>query len=413
MGGPAACVASPGVWPELLEIAKAYAARNQLVRFYTTLDPRTNPLFAAVGRLPGTLGQSLKRDAARRRFDDLDSVEECAPILDLLHAVVYRASGKSRLNERVLELRDRHFDAQVARRIGDVPIYIGQAGACSKTLRALSSRSGTTIVNWNIQYWPFARAQYELERRAKPQWLKTFSFTRFPDRQVRFWEEELARVGAVLVPSAGVALSLRAAGVAADRLIVVPYGVDTDRYRPAESSAPPAGPLRVVCVGEIGQRKGLAYLFDVARRAPRVRFYVVGWRVAALPERIPENVEIAQNVPDVRPYLQTADVFYFPSLVDGFGLVVLQALASGLPVICSANAGARDIVSEDDDGFVVDPRDVQRTVEILEELGDDRQRLSSMKHAARAKAEQYPWERFHRDVLAQVSAFHQSRRGEG
>ena len=401
-----AAVASPGPWPEMRETAKAYMSRGELAAFYTPLDPRTNPFVLAGGRLPGRLGRAIERDAPKRALPlgEVQPVVACAPTLELAQLLVYRAAGGSRLHLRVLELRDERFDTQVARRVEDIGVFVGQAGACQATLRVLDDRGIRTVVNWNIQYWPFARSQYELDRHIKPEWLDTFGFTRFSTRLVRRWENELERTQRVLVPSSSVADSLVTAGVPRAKILLAPYGVDLTRFHPVERERAPKGALRVVSLGEMGQRKGIAYLFDIARRLPAITFHVVGWHVAALPEAVPANVEIASNVPDVRPYLQAADVFLFPSLVDGFGLAVLEALACGLPVICSSNAGAQDIVSEGVDGFVIDPRDVGRATELLKELDEDKDRLASMRDAARRKAEQYPWERFHQEVYDQIGA---------
>jgi glycosyltransferase involved in cell wall biosynthesis len=122
---------------------------------------------------------------------------------------------------------------------------------------------------------------------------------------------------------------------------------------------------------------------------------MVGWFVRELPGQPPANVTITTNAPDVVPHYQAADVFLFPSLVDGFGLVVPQAMACGLPVICTENTGAKDIVTAGHDGWVVNTRDVDAMVAHLETLDRDRDLLEQMSTNARATAETYTWDRFY------------------
>src|SRR2546427_8134163 len=96
------------------------------------------------GRVPGRIGTAVRDAASRRALDEVSPVIACAPALDLAHTFVYRVTGKSRLDERILKLLAQRFDRQVARRVGDIGTFIGQAGACQATLRALGPRGTRT-----------------------------------------------------------------------------------------------------------------------------------------------------------------------------------------------------------------------------------------------------------------------------
>ena len=87
------------------------------------------------------------------------------------------------------------------------------------------------------------------------------------------------------------------------------------------------------------------------------------------------------------------DVMVFPSLFEGFGLVILEAMSQGLPVITTPNTGAPHFVSDGEDGFIVPIRDVDAIVEKLEMLLD-RDRLAAMSRAAVRKAAQHSWEQY-------------------
>ena len=98
------------------------------------------------------------------------------------------------------------------------------------------------------------------------------------------------------------------------------------------------------------------------------------------------------------------DVLIFPSLCDGFGLVILEAQACGLPVISTANTGAPDVLTEGVDGYVVPIRSVDRIAEKLESLLDSPSRLAALKDAAAAKARAFRWEDYRSTISRMVQS---------
>ena len=97
------------------------------------------------------------------------------------------------------------------------------------------------------------------------------------------------------------------------------------------------------------------------------------------------------------------DVFVFPSLFEGFGLVILEAMAQGLPVITTSHTVGPDIIEDGVDGFIVPIRSSEAIAEKLELLAADRPRLEAMREAAIATARRFTWENYRRR-LAEVLA---------
>lgn len=397
----------PGSWPELRQAGRGFALRGALEDYYTTIDPETNIVLGAMRRVPGPAGRYARRESRRRDLGvATDAARERAFAWDMLAVGVNRLSGKSELHRRALERRDLAFDAAVARDLrAGAELFIGQAGACRASLERGRQLGMRTMVNWNIQHWATAAAEYEHETNHNPAWAPLFTFSRFTSRTIRRYQEELDLADLVLTPSSVVVDSFVRAGYAEERFRVVPYGVDAQRYQPADVNVGESEGLRVIFVGELGQRKGLSYFFEIARRLPHMRFTAVGWWIASLPDAVPDNVLVRPNVYplDVIPLLQGAQAMVFPSLLDGFGLVALEGMACGLPVICSSNAGASDVITDGSDGWIVPSRDVEHTVERLKRLDGDRTLLVRMAMAARQTALERPWERFHRELMDATS----------
>jgi glycosyltransferase involved in cell wall biosynthesis len=150
-----------------------------------------------------------------------------------------------------------------------------------------------------------------------------------------------------------------ACGGAKEKCVVVPYGIDGAWGAAPRSSGRP-GPLRVLTVGAVCLRKGAPYVLAAAEElAGRAEFRMVG-AIQVLPEaerRLRQSVQLTDIVPraDMAAQYEWADVFLLPSLCEGSATATYEALARGLPVICTPNTGST--VREGVDGFIVPVRD--------------------------------------------------------
>jgi len=218
-------------------------------------------------------------------------------------------------------------------------------------------------------------------------------------------ERDLADV--VLCPSSFVRDSLRGRVPEHARVCVVPYGKDVARYACPARRHFRKGSLRVLFVGSVGLRKGAQYLLQAARAlGPAVTVRLVGpvhcdeqkLRAAA-----PANVQIVGQVPhaEILEHYRWADVFCLPSLYEGSAGVTYEALAAGLPVICTPNTGS--VVRDGVDGFIVPIRDVEAIAERIERLARDRELLAEMSRRAPERAQEYSWERYGERLVAAVS----------
>ncbi|MDQ3700615.1 MAG: glycosyltransferase family 4 protein, partial [Chloroflexota bacterium] len=175
-------------------------------------------------------------------------------------------------------------------------------------------------------------------------------------------------------------------GVAAAQVAVVPLGVDLERFQPGERD--PGCDFRVLFVGSPTQRKGIKYLLEAWERLalPRAELIICGRGFADTPLLARHGGRFTQHTnvaPEglVRLY-QTADVFCLPSLAEGFGLVILEALACGTPVVTTTSTAGADIIPEGRAGFVIGPGDVEALMERLKWCHDERDgKLRAMRPA--------------------------------
>ena len=207
---------------------------------------------------------------------------------------------------------------------------------------------------------------------------------------IAFFKEEAILADAILAASPFVRDGLIDLGLDATRISVVPYGLDVD-WGKADSDPVPG---RVLFVGNVNYLKGVQYLAEASRiltkrRAP-VEVRIVGpfqESTVARPEF--RGVAYLGQVPrdEVHRQYRTADVFVFPTLSDGFGLVMLEAMAWGVPVVCTPNCG--DLVRDGENGFVVQPRDARGLADRIGRVIGDRGLRKRMSDCAKGVALQH------------------------
>ena len=197
-------------------------------------------------------------------------------------------------------------------------------------------------------------------------------------------------------------------GVDARRVRVVPYGVDVAGPPPAERD--PSDTFRVLFVGQFIQRKGLSYLLEAWRRLalPNAELVLAGrggsddallarYEGAFRPGAFRRTGPVSREA--LRRLYETSDVLCMPSLAEGFGLVYLEALARGTPVIATPNTGAADLVRDGAEGFVVPTRDADALAERLAWCHAHRGELAAMRAPARRLAERHSWAAFRHGVV--------------
>ncbi len=202
--------------------------------------------------------------------------------------------------------------------------------------------------------------------------------------------------------------------VPASKLSVIPYGVDVHRFRPVSQAEIqrlrlqlnlPTSRTIILTVQRLHERKGVAYYLDTIAKAlsarPDLYFVIVGGGPQKkLLEKKAQALGIASHVcftgrvsdEDLPLYYQTCDLFAFHTLHEGFGIVLLEAMASGKPVITTRAGGTLDIMT-DDTGTMVEPRDSGAFADLMLGTLARPEHMLALGHANRARVEAYfNWE---------------------
>ncbi|XP_031385071.1 sulfoquinovosyl transferase SQD2 isoform X2 [Punica granatum] len=211
-----------------------------------------------------------------------------------------------------------------------------------------------------------------------------------------------------LVPSAAIARDLEAARVtAANKIRLWNKGVDSESFHPyfrshemrlKLSNGEPERPL-IVHVGRLGVEKSLDFLKRVMDRIPEARIAFIGdgpyrEELERMFSGMPAVFTGMLQGEELSQAYASGDVFMMPSESETLGLVVLEAMSSGLPVVAARAGGIPDIIPSDQEGktgYLFSPGDLEDCLSKLEPLLRDRELRDTMGKAARKEMEKYDW----------------------
>jgi len=208
-------------------------------------------------------------------------------------------------------------------------------------------------------------------------------------------EEEWTLADMILCGSEFVRDGIANCGGPVKKCVVVPYGVDLPTEKSevrSQKSERGNHPLRVLTVGTVGLRKGSQYVLEAAKQLKgKAVFRIVG-TIGVTREaetQLRGYVQLTGPVPqtEIAGHFSWADVFLLPSLCEGSATVTYEALAYGLPVICTPNAGS--IVRDAVDGFIVPTRDAEAVAKRLRELSEDSALLEQVSTSASERAKEF------------------------
>jgi starch synthase len=399
-------VADPGMRPELRHAAVGLARHENLSVYVTDVafadDGHAHRIAQA---LPTRLRDPMTRRMTLRQVSGELSRSQIRHAASGLGAVEFAARSAGVGPGPISSLRNarnERLDTQIARRLtSNVDAALLSSSACRRSLAKCAALGVTSILNYPIAHHKYARELLLEEARLVPEFAPTLQYPAETPGVSSRLDEECARADYILTYSSFHRQSFMEVGFDGCRLLQVPLGVDTRMFTRRETQAQRAGgpSFRVLFVGQITQRKGLSYLIDGFRKAgiEDSELVLVGtiagtdapWRAASRVRHVP-------SVPrSLLPELYAAaDVFVMPSLVEGFCLTALEALACGLPTIVTPNTFGDQIVRDGIEGWTVPIRDSDAIAECLTRLSASGNLRATMSENARRRAEGLSWRQY-------------------
>ena len=266
------------------------------------------------------------------------------------------------------------FGRYVEHNLPDCDLYVGLSGSAFPAGKKAHQRGAKFICDRGSSH---INAQNELLREEHALWGKPF--VGIDPRTIAREEAEYDEADCITVPSMFVYRTFIEQGVAANKLRLLPYGVNLSRFQPVDK--PNQENFDILFVGGMSLRKGIQYLVQAYQKInhPLKSITFVGAPSAPLIKDLndlglwPSDAIVLGHVPqeELKQIMSRSHVLVLPSLEEGLAMVMAQAMACACPIVASNHTGAEELITEGVEGYIVPVRDVVALTEKLQHLADN------------------------------------------
>ena len=264
------------------------------------------------------------------------------------------------------------------------------------TFKAAKQQGIQCIYDLPIGYWKAARILLQQERDRWPQWVSTIPGLRDGAEKLERKDEELRLAERIFVASSFTAKTLKEYPGKLAPVEIIPYGfpaVAVDRHYTEFKNRR----LKLLYVGSLSQRKGIADLFAAVKNlSDEVELTILGPKTGADCPALDHALKAHRYIPpvphdEVLRIMQEHDVLVFPSLFEGFGLVITEAMSQGMPVITTDRTAGPDLITHGKDGWLIEAGSTIALQQAIEKLLDQPDLVTAAGLAAIATARKRPW----------------------
>ncbi|MFQ3598832.1 MAG: glycosyltransferase family 4 protein [Chloroherpetonaceae bacterium] len=378
-----------------LETAFALQSAGWLKQFYTSFYDEKNP--PVKHRLLRTLiPKPLLSKVSNRYREGLDE----SKITSFYFPELLERTPMRRFIGRynMMNLKGELFDRRVAIQNLECDIFHGFEGAVLHSMRRAKQQGAITILDQPIFHY-LAIREILVEEYQKFQ-IEVPSFLKGRDINIRRKEKEIEEADFILVPTERIVQDFVQRGKPKERIKCVQYGFNARRFFPGNKQD---NIFRILFVGIVGIRKGVYYLLEAFKQlnlknSELVLVSPVDEEFKPILHRYEGLFKHIHSLPnsEMSELFQNASIFVFPSLAEGSSLSTFEAMASGLPVIVSENAGS--ITRDGKDGFVVPIRDIEALKQKILLLYENEVLRREMGESAADYVKQFTWENYHKNI---------------
>jgi len=265
------------------------------------------------------------------------------------------------------------------------------------------------IYDLPIGYWKSARLLMQKEFDTNPDWSSTLTGFNDSADKLNKKDQELALADVVFVASSFTKKTLEEYSENLAEIKVIPYGFPEVKQK-KEYKKLANRKLKVLFIGGLSQRKGLSYLFKaVEEMQNEVHLTVVGHKAVTNCEALNLALEKHEWIPSlshdqVLACMREHDIFVFPSLFEGFGLVITEAMSQGLPVITTDRTAGPDLIRDGKDGWIVPAGSSIAIKEVFTKILEAPELLEQYGLAAQNKARTRPWSVYGQEMADALSS---------
>lgn len=394
---------------------KGFAEAELLSRFYTTITSFPGSIWDKMSSLK--IFSELKRrhyDAFLRPYTTTFPLREAGRL-------AASKTGFSKLIEHekgpfCIDEVYRNLDKRVARFIQKTEGHAAEAVYCYEdgalfTFRAAKRFGIQRFYDLPIGYWRSLQRLLQLEKERWPQWASTITTFFDSSEKLERKDEELRLANKIFVASKFTASTLKEFPGLLAPAEIIPYGFPAINQTQKFACNTTHRPLKMLFVGSLSQRKGIADLFKVANKlGAHAELTVVGQKTVSDCNAL--NTELSKHkwIPglphsEILKLMQRSDILIFPSLFEGFGLVITEAMSQGTPVITTERTIGPDIIRDGENGWLIKAGCTDSLLSGIEKLLYNFRYISDVGYAARETARCRPWSVYGKELTAAIKRY--------
>ena len=281
---------------------------------------------------------------------------------------------------------------------------------CSLNSFKLASKIGVkTIYDLTSPYWLLKKRILEEEVNLQPDWNLSSSEV-VTEKKCKNKDEEIALSDQIIVASsfAAKSLDLYKKNIKS-KINVVPYGIICPPKK-IINKRHKNDKLKIIFAGRPTLSKGIQYLIKILDQLDLPWELEIAGSVPEKPHQISKNLDLFLKDPrckflgqiqnkNLLQKMRESHIFLFPSLFEGFGQVLLEALSCGLPVITTNNTAGPDIIDDGKNGFLTPIRDTKKTIELINNLYQNEELRISIAENGFIKASEYTWTKYQNELI--------------
>jgi glycosyltransferase involved in cell wall biosynthesis len=330
---------------------------------------------------------------------------------ELKEVLMRKWLGKSAAVQEAVYNRDVQFDRYVAGKIKSrtSDIFWGFQGSCHQSLQMAKKSGKITLCELATAHVTGAKKILGQEIMLQPEWADSMDNLVFPSAYEKRLTEEPHLADFAVAASAFTRQTLTDDGIADNKIIYLPLGFDVSYIPYSPKTVSSQRPFRFLYAGTVTQRKGISYLLqamELLKPGRSAELHIIGGIQGSGKEFKAKKHLYVYHPPvsqlELFKLYAQYDALVLPTIFEGFGLVLVEAMAAGLPIITTPHSIGPELVEQGQNGYIVPVRDVQALANAMQLLLDtDAAKYEQMSAAARATAIGYSWHNY-RDRLQTV-----------
>jgi glycosyltransferase involved in cell wall biosynthesis len=388
---------------------KGFYDSSMLDSFHTSIASFKNSFYDIVGKLKPF------KELDRRKFNDaLAELTYSYPSKELGRIFATKFNFTSLIKhetglfsiDSVYRYIDTKVSTVIAKKKNIDSIYCYEDGAI-QSFRVAKNRGVDCLYDLPIGYWRSARNLLEEERKARPEWANTIVGFKDSYKKLQKKDDELLAADHIFVASSFTEQTLLNFPGKLSKISVIPYGFP-DISTGKEYDYDGKRRLKLLFVGGLSQRKGIANVLEAVEKfGDSVNLTVVGHKATHDCKPLNEGLKKHTWLPslhnsEVLKLMRESDVLIFPSLFEGFGLVITEAMSQGTPVITTDRTAGKDLIEDNRNGWIVEASSTASIISVINNILNKPDIVTEVGIEALNTAKLRSWDAYSKDLALAV-----------